>query len=276
MSIIAFWSKEDKETGQSLSQVALTTYMAVMHNNKILNISTAFNDKTLDDCYWFQNASKGQDTLGAGIEGLIKVINSNKTSYSIVSNYSKIIYKDRLDVLASPRTTNFDEYKEICKMYKEIIKIANNDYDYVFVDLYKDMPEEEKKTILEMADIIVVNVSQRLKVVNDLYRLRVESNFFSKNNIMINIGRYDRFSKYNITNIARFIGERKSKIYSIPYNTLYSADCSEGKVAEFFTKFYKITDPEDRNAYFISEIDRFVKALIYRLQELQMERNKRG
>ena len=279
MSIIAFWSKERKETGQTLSQVALTTYMAAIHNCRILSISTAFNDTTLEDCYWPHrdtNASKDgkrQDALEAGLEGLIKIINSNKTTNKIVSNYSKIVYKDRLDILGSPRTTNYEEYKEISKTYKEIIKIANTDYDYIFVDISSDMPEEEVKIILEMADIVVVNISQRLKVVNDLYRLKMENEFFNKTGIMINIGRYDKNSKYNITNITRFIKEKKG-IYSVPFNTLYAEACSEGKIGGFFLKYIKL-DPEDVNAYFVNEVERFTKALIYRKQELQIERTKR-
>lgn len=279
MSIIAFWSKEKKETGQTLSQVALSTYMAVEHNCKILSISTAFDDTTMEDCYWAPQktavtiAGTGKrDALEAGLEGLIKIINSNKTTNSIVSNYSKIVYKDRLDILGSPKTKDYEEYKEICTMYKDIIQIANKDYDFVFVDISKDMPEDETKRILEMADIIVVNISQRLKVVNNLYRLKAENDFFNKTGVMINVGRYDQFSKYNITNITRFIREKKG-IYSTPYNTLYSESCSEGRIGEFFLKYRKL-NPDDRNAFFVSEIDRFAKALVYRIQELQIERTK--
>ena len=35
MAIIAFWSEEKNETGQTLSMVALSTYMAIQHNYKI-------------------------------------------------------------------------------------------------------------------------------------------------------------------------------------------------------------------------------------------------
>lgn len=279
MSIIAFWSKEKKETGQTLSQVALSTYMAVEHNCRILSISTAFDDTTMEDCYWVPqkpamtiDGSVKSDALEAGLEGLIKIINSNKTTNSIVSNYSRIVYKDRLDILGSPKTKDYKEYKEICTMYKDIIQIANKDYDFVFVDISKDMPAEEERRILEMADIIVVNINQRLKAVNNLYKLKVENNFFNKTGVMINVGKYDQFSKYNITNITRFIRERKS-IYSIPYNTLYAEACSEGRVGEFFLKYRKL-DSEDKNAFLLSETDRLAKALVYRIQELQIERTR--
>lgn len=279
MSIIAFWSKEKKETGQTLSQVAVSTYMAVEHNSRILSVSTSFQDMTLEDCYWAPhksnigiNGNGKQDALEAGLEGLIKIIHSNKTTSSIVSNYSKIVYKDRLDILCSPKTKNYEEYKEICKMYKDIIQIANKDYDYVFVDISKDMPEEEVKRILEMADIIVVNICQRLKTVNELCKLKMENDFFNKTGVMINIGRYDRFSKYNITNITRFIRERKG-IYSVPYNTLYAEACTEGRIGEFFLKYRKL-DSEDRNALLLTETERFAKEITYRLHDLQMERTK--
>ena len=52
MAIIAFWSQETKETGQTLSQVALTTHMAIEHNYRILSISTTFKDTTMESCYW--------------------------------------------------------------------------------------------------------------------------------------------------------------------------------------------------------------------------------
>lgn len=42
MAIIAFWSDEKRETGQTMSMVALSTYMAIEHNYRILNVSTNF------------------------------------------------------------------------------------------------------------------------------------------------------------------------------------------------------------------------------------------
>jgi len=52
MAIIAFWSDEEKETGQTLSMVAVSTHMAIEHNYRILNVSTNFKDQTLEECYW--------------------------------------------------------------------------------------------------------------------------------------------------------------------------------------------------------------------------------
>lgn len=280
MAVIAFWSDEEKETGQTLSMVAVSTYMAIEHNYRILNISTNFKDETLEDCYWnrqkeatfinkISNNTNGVVGLDAGIEGLIKIIKSNKTTSNIISNYSKIVFNDRLDVLRSPKTNLYSEYSEIAKIYPEIINIANKNYDLVFVDVSKKMNKEEANRILEMADVVIVNITQRLQNIEKFYALKEKNGFFKNNNILLNIGRYDKFSKYNVKNISRYLRMRKN-IIAIPYNTLFFESCSEGKVAEFFLRLRNI-NAEDRNEIFIQEISKMSKELIYKLQELQIK-----
>ena len=259
MAIVAFWSEEEKETGQTMSMVALSTYMAIEHNYRILDISANFKDQTLENSYWdttkmdnlvktivnSENVNASQIGLESGIEGLVKIVNSNKTTKNIISNYAKVVFNNRLDVLCSAKTQDYEEYFEICKVYPTILQVANRDYDLVFIDISKKMPEEQKNKILEIADVI------------------------KKNNILLNIGRYDKFSKYNVKNITRYIREKKD-IYAIPYNTLFFESCSEGNVAELFLRIRKI-DEEDRNAIFMDEIRRLTKDLIYKMQELQLK-----
>lgn len=279
MAIIAFWSDEEKETGQTMSMVALTTYMAMEHNYRIIDVSTSFKDPTLENSYFntgrMENLVKtlvqNQDQVGieSGVEGLVKLINSNKTSTSIVSNYTKIVFRDRLDILCAPKTEKYEEYRPIAEMYPSVLQTANRSYDLVFVDISKRMPQEQVKQILELADIIVVNITQRLETIEKFMQLRQENEFFRKNNILINMGRYDKYSKYNIKNVSRHMGEKK-EINAIPYNTLFFEACSEAKAAELFLRFRKL-DEEDRNAIFIEEINKLTKNIIFKMQELQLK-----
>ena len=279
MAIIAFWSDEKKETGQTLSMVVLSTYMAIQHSYKILNVSTNFKDETLEECYWnterensflkkITEDKRGIIGLEAGIEGLAKIIRSNKTTPNIISNYSKVVFNDRLDVLCATKTTEYSEYLEIARMYPEILNVANRSYDLIFVDISKRMAEEEVNRILEVADMIVVNITQRLSIIDRFYALREENKFFKNNNVLLNIGRYDKFSKYNVKNISRYL-KMKNDVLVVPYNTLFFESCSEGKVAEFFLRL-RNTDLGDRNNTFLQEIERMTKQLIYKLQELQL------
>lgn len=279
MAIIAFWSNEDKETAQTMSMVALTTYMAIEHNYRILNVSTSFRDETLENSYWdlekmeqlVRTISKDNNQIGleSGVEGLIKIINSNKTSTNIVSNYTKIVFKDRLDVLCAPKTRDYEEYKQIAELYPSILQVANRSYDLVFVDISKKMPKSQIKEILQISDVIVVNMTQRLKTIENFMKLKEENDFFKKNNILLNLGRYDKYSKYNVKNITRYMKEKKD-VHAIPYDTLFFESCSEGKVAEFFLRLRRV-EPDDRNAVFVDETARLAKDLIYKMQELQLK-----
>ena len=277
MAIITFKSNERKETGQTLSLVAVATQMAVEHSYKILIVSTNFKDQTLENCFWEldrlnkpiitnQKVSIGVDS---GVEGLIKVLASNKTSNDIVRNYSKTILRDRLDVLLSPNTEDYNEYSQICKEYPEILRIADRYYDLIFVDLCGRMEERVEEDIINVSDIIVVNLTQRLKTINDFIELKESNDFYKRKNIMLLMGRYDAHSKYNIKNVTRYMKER-NQILAIPYNTLYFEACSEGKVIDFFLKLKNI-DENDRNHLFLNETNRADDAIIYKLQELQMK-----
>lgn len=279
MAIIAFWSDEKRETGQTLSMVALSTYMAIEHNYKILNVGTDFKDNTLEDCYW--NSTKVSSLvksitetngsmigLESGIEGLIQVIRSNRTASSILSNYSRVIFKDRLDALCSPKVTEYREYKEIAQMYPEVLNIANRTYDMVFVDVSKKMDAEDANRILEMADVVIVNITQRLSIINKFLELREGNQFFRNDKIILNIGRYDGFSKYNVKNISRYL-KLKRDICAVPYNTLFFESCSEGKVAEYFLKLRNIST-DDRNYVFTNDISKICNELIYKIKELKI------
>lgn len=279
MAVIAFWSNEERETGQTMSMVALSTYMAIEHNYKILNVSSNFKDDTLENSYWDLarmeqlvksiSNDKAQVGLESGIEGLIKIIHSNKTSTNIVSNYTKVVFKDRLDVLCAPKTQSYEEFKRIAEFYPNILQIANRSYDLIFVDVSKRMPKEQVKQILELSDIIVINMTQNIKRIEELMKLKEENEFFRKNNILLNIGRYDKYSKYNIKNISRYMKEKKD-VHATLYNTLFLEACAEGKVAEFFLRLRRL-EPEDRNAMFIEEVGRLAKDLIYKMQQLQIK-----
>ena len=277
MAIITFKSNEQKETGQTLSLIAVATQIAIEHSYKILIVSTNFKDQTLENCFWeldrlnkpIVTDNKANVGVDSGIEGLIKVLASNKTSNDIVRNYSKTVLRERLDVLLSPKTEDYEEYTQICREYPEILKIADRYYDLIFIDLSNRMSDKEKNDIINVSDIVVISLTQRLKTINDFIELRESDNFYKGKNIILIMGRYDAHSKYNIKNVTRYMKERK-QLLAIPYNTLYFEACSEGKAIEFFLSLKNIEDG-DRNKKFLDETNKADEAIIYKLQELQMK-----
>ena len=277
MSIVTFWNSSKEQTGKTLSIAAICTYLAIEHNYRILVISTGYQDENLDHCFW--QPKSGKKNLGLfgpnanmemdeGIVGLTKIIKSNKLSPDIITDYTKIIFKDRLEILTVFKGEK-KEYNEIITTYPDIINLANNYYDLVLVDLDRDVRQDVVQSILEISNLIVVTLSQRLACINSFAQAREENPVLKSKKALLLLGRYDKYSKYNIKNISRYLGE-KNKVSTIPYNTLFFEACEEAGVPDLFLKFKK-TDEEDRNGFFIAEVKRTTDNIIYRLQDLAMK-----
>ena len=276
MSVVTFWNDKKEQTGKTLSAVAVATYMAIEHNYKILVISTGFNDKTLDNCFWKEKKAKknfgifGPNTNVAmenGLEGLSKMVKSNKISPESITNYTRIIFKDTLEILQSFKG-NRENYEEIKEHYVDVINLANRYYDLVFVDLDMELGNDVINTILENSNLIVASLSQRLTSIDSFIEKREEMPILKSKKTLILISRYDRNSKYTVKNISRYMGE-KNKVSTIPYNTLFFEACEEAKVVDLFLSIRKISE-DDVNGMFLSEVKRTAENIIYRLQDLAM------
>ena len=272
MSVVTFWSDGREQTGKTLSIAAISTYMAVEHNYRILIISTGYRDDTLNQCFWKEKKVKrnfglfGPNTneiLEEGIVGLAKVVKSNKLSPENITNYTKIIFKDRLEVLQGFRGETSD-YDELEKTYPDIINLANSYYDLVFIDLDNEMNPSIREMILANSDLIVANISQRLTSIDRFMETRENTPILNSKKTLLLIGKYDKFSKYSIKNITRYMGE-KNKVSTIPYNTLFFEACEEAKLPDLIFNLRKI-DEEDINGFFLSEVKRHfssIKMLIF-------------
>ena len=277
MAIVSFWSNSKRETGQTLSSVAIATSMSINHNYKVLEVATGFMDKTIENCFWQPNRENAlnlipgmrQSTFNSGVEGLVKIIQSNRTSANIVSDYARVVFRDRLDVLPAPRTDNIEDYNRTTEFYAQLARIASRDYDLVFIDIDKRMPEKSKQDILMQSDAIVLTLKQGLDSMRDIIELRRSDENFQKNNVILLAGKYDKFSRYNVTNMSRELREKR-KMLAVPYNTLFFEAASEGAVADFFIKYRGITDQTDRNFIFMQETKRACDEILFKLQELQM------
>lgn len=279
MAIITFCSSETKETGQTISVAAIATNMAIEHNFKILIVSTSFNDLTLENCFWKYDKIRPTGTiqtnglnvgLQSGVEGLAKALTGSRNNSEVVKNYSRIVLKDRLDILLSPMTKSYQEYATITPYYSNILTVANQYYDVIFVDLDKKVPKRDINSVLQISDVVVINLTQRLKTLNDFVALREANDFYKRKNVMLAVGKYDSFSKYNKKNIARYLRE-KNQISVIPYNTLFFEACSEGEIIDYFLKVKNISDETDKNVVFVKNVEEAKNNIIYKLQELQMK-----
>ena len=284
MSIVTFLNSSKEESGKTMSIAAIATYMSIEHNYRILIVSTTDAKDSFRRCFWEEKKQKKKN-LGIfgpnarlevenGVDGLSRLIRSNKVSPDVITNYTKVVFRDRLEILLGSEEKEkanpiLSEQQEIEKVYPDIINTANQYYDLVFVDLDENVKKDIRKSIIDSSDIIVANMSQRLRSIEDFSKLREQEAVLRTKKTLILIGRYDKFSKYNSKNISRFLGER-NQVLTIPYNTLFFEATEEAGIPDLFLKFRKSINPDDRNAFFIQEVKRAADNIIYRLQDLQM------
>lgn len=275
MSIITFINNRKEETGKSLSMAAIATYMSIEHNLKTLIVSTTNQEDPIKRCFWTKNKKTpkfglfGANRVSAmeeesGIAGLDKMRRSNKITPQNIANYTKVVFKERLEVLLGSE----NEHEDFSETYPDILTMANQAYDMVLIDLDDNIHPEVRKQILEKSDLVLINLSQRLISIDQYKEEKQRQPLYQSPKTLILFGRYDRYSKYNSKNISRYL-EEKNQVLTIPYSTLYFEAAEEGTIADIFLKFRKSIDPEDRNAFFIQEIKRTVENIIYRLQVLQ-------
>ena len=280
MSVITFVNSIKEETGKTMSLAAIATHMAIEYNNKILIISTTNKEGKLKSCFFedkeikkfrlgiFGNNNKSLIDGGNGIEGLVRVARSNKLTPEMITNYTRVVFKDRLEILLGVEENQNNNEKEIAEEYVDLINVANMYYDKVFVDLDNNLDEQIRQQIVDESNLVIVNTSQNYNSLKKLKEKKEKSELLKSPKSLILVGKYDKYSKYNSKNITRFL-EEKNQVLTIPYNTLYFEATNEAGVPDLFLSLRKTIDSEDRNAIFIEEIKRASENIIYRLQELQ-------
>ena len=285
MPIVTFWNNRKEQTGKTLTSVAVATKMAIERNFKILLISTAYKDPTMKNCFWVSANRKKNSFLGVGnniavengIEGLSKLIKSNKIQPSIITDYTKVIFKGRLEVLSGyvgapdkNNDENLQDYRDLSDCYVELVKLANQYYDMVLVDLDNRLEDKVKKEILEISNVNVLVLSQRI-VCLDYYNDTKNTNeeILGPKCIPV-IAKYNKKTKYNKKNIMKYLDEKKD-LNLVPFNTLFFEAAEEANVTEFFLKLRDIKDTTDTNYFFMSEVLKLTNAIITRIQDLQMK-----
>lgn len=288
MSIITFWNDSREQTGQTLTAVAVATRMAIERNIKILLISTSINDSTISKCYWSQQNAKTSGlfnpradiitvTSENGIDGLFKLITSNKLTPSIITDYTKVVFKGRLEVITGltgskdrSQEENLQDLKKITVRYTELIKLANQYYDMVIVDLDKRLDTKLKKDILELSNVNVMVLSQKMESLNRYNEFKQKSDEFTKFKCIPVVGKYIKNYKYNSKNIARYLQEKK-ELDVLPLNLLYMEAVEEAKVVDLFLRLKNIKDKTDENYIFAQCVLDLTNNILRRLQDMQMK-----
>lgn len=264
MSVVAFYTCGKDQTGNTASAISLATYMGIVQNKRVLFISTALNNSEIKKALWptqtvkkglfGMNTNYGTGVNDNGIEGLDRIIRSNRISPDIITDYTRVALKGRLEILQGYNGSE-EQYKEIQKQYMQIISLAKQIYDTVIVDIDKELEAKTKLEILNEVDVVVAMATQKIDSISNVIRTMAEGVAFKKSNSILTIGKYDDKSKYNAKNISRNILRTKDIINTVPYNTILFEEMQEGRLIDMFLRFLNLSE-KDENTFFVDEIKR--------------------
>ena len=274
MSIVTFWGNGKEQVGKTLSVVAIATNIAIEKNKKILVISASYNNDNIKKCYWNEEKLKKSNIfvkqngteIDNGIEGLAKIIQSNKITPNSITDYTKVVFKDRLEILLGFEAGTLSTPEEVSTIYDDIVKSASKYYDLIFVDLDNEINPIGAEEIIKKSDVVVGMVSQKVTSINNMKDRRQT---IPAKQVIYLIGKYDAKSKYTTKNLTRMVGERRD-LFILPYNTLYFEAAEEGNVPDLFLRLRRIEDKNDENAFFIDNVKKVSEEILKRIQEEKM------
>lgn len=279
MAIVTFWSKNIGNNAQTSSLLASALQMAIDRNLKILVLDADFNKSAIKEAFIAMNDEKealtkqlnmGKIDISTGLEGVLSAIGSNKTSPEVVKSFSVPIFTDRLDIMYGFRTNDLRVYTNEMFKVQELLKVANQYYDLIYVDLYKG-ETEFTLPILELSDLIIYPLAQDIKQITEFKSLwGVSEVLKNKVKVIPIIGKEDSFSKYNCDNVARKIG-MKPGMSSVVYNTLYMEALQEGKIVDLFMMFNNQSSTQ-RNNYILRTVEDLNLLILDRIQQLRYQR----
>ena len=275
MSVITFWNSIEKECGQTLSAIAIATYMAMEHNYRILLIDACFHDNTMEKAFWKKKENKalkeltgGKIDISSGAEGLISAVASNKATPEIITNYTRVVFKNRLDILLGLKTQIRQDHEKSMMLYKDLISTANKYYDIVFVDLSKGITRQSSEAILKISDVILYTMPPNLNNIDKFKELRLnENSIVSSQKIMPLLARSDESSGYNVKNTSRYIKE-KYTIATVPYNVRFMEATNEARTASFMTNIKLSKSALNVNGNFFEELGRTAQMVIDKIREV--------
>lgn len=256
---ISFWSNYH-QVGTTYNMVAVSIMIALEYRMRILLAHAHFDKSSLEHAFLEKKYIRHEltDLSDTGIDALSRAIKFNRLEKEDVSNYTTTVLKNRLDLLIGTRNTNRDIFiNNIKESINKILQSAGGFYDLVFVDTAPGINEISLK-ILEKSDIVVINLTQSIHVLEDYL-----SNFSGLNdNLLFILGKYDSDSKYNLKAIRKRFGIQD--IYTIPYNIGFVDACSESSAVDFFIR-NSGAGKHDIHYTFISSVRETAEAILNRI-----------
>lgn len=281
MPVVTLYTYGKDQTGNTVSAISLATFLGLTKNKKTLLLSTGFRDRTVSESFWPVEEKKKsifagnsnmpkQNIFQRGIDDLDRMVKSNRLSPDIITNYTRVALRDRLEIIDS-YMGNPEQYEQMQTSYPKIIAAAGKYYDNVIVDIDKRLSGKTKMEIINVSDIVLAMSVQKMRNIKELKAMIDSEKVLKKENTLITLGRYDKNMKYNAKNLSRSVLKQRNIIDTIPYNFKVAEAVQEGKIIDIIFGIINLRNA-DENFFMVQELQRLVDDIDARVLQLEMKR----
>lgn len=250
--IIAFCNMEREGEEAAVNMIASGLALQMTKQASVLMLQSGFGEHQVEDAIAKKNEIMIKEPFaymeGEGLDYLMK-----KSSNHLLSEKTTgdgIVYvKENLGYIPGAVKKNQMMYElEFSQECKNILKELDKMADYIFVDC-THAAETVKYKVQEEADLIIVNVSQQEKVLDEFFSY--PSSFSYKTAYCI--GNYVGEEPCNLKNIQRLYRIDNKRIGIIPYNVEFLSSLRKGKALSFIQN-YPIKVKNYKNKDFFEEL----------------------
>lgn len=265
---IAFWSNVSKTCGvtANLSAISVASvirypYTVVAFENRLCSNNLG---KALLGCSRIYGMSEVGTNYydGGGMEGLMRKVYRGEYQEGMLGTYLKEIISEHLYYVPQSRVIHSEIFDyEFNRCIQPLLRMTEEFADICFIDT-ANHNNLSTKTILEEADLIVVNLCQKQSILEDFFLNY--SSLISK--AVFVISNYEFNTKLNIKRIASMYEIPEENLVIIPYNELYQNAVMSGSVIEFISVNYSCLKGNP-NYIFIQSIKKATHIIIKKAVE---------
>lgn len=259
---VAFWSNA-RQCGVTSNLAAISVASVTRFSYKILALENHLCPNNLGCAYLGRGkadmvAEVGTNYYeGGGSEGLIRrIYRSTKSNYNLEPYLNEII-DNHLYYMPQGQVIHSDLFDyEFNQSIEPFFNLVDNFSDITFIDTASSN-SLSTKTIIEEADLIVVNLYQDMRILEEFF------NGYSSHisNAIILISKYSSNSLLSIKRISKTYDFPMERIIPIPYNEIFESAFSRGRVVEFICSHYDCKR-DDPNYFFMQSLKKAAYVIV--------------
>ncbi|MHB8129839.1 MAG: hypothetical protein ACYDEX_12650 [Mobilitalea sp.] len=264
---IAFWSNANEKCGVSANLAAISVASVIRYPYSIITMENRLCNNNLGKAFLGNDHGKLINEVGTnyydggGIEGLMRKIYRGDYHSDSLQPYLKEIIQKHLYYIPQTRVIHSEIFDyEFDRCIHPLFVMMEKYADICFIDTASHR-NLSTKTILQEADLIVVNLCQKQIILEDFFLNY--SSLISK--AVFIISNYDCHSFINSKRISKMYEVPWESITVIPENEMYQNAFSKGTIVEFISSNYNC-DKEDPNYIFIQSIKKAAYTVIKRAE----------